>query len=158
MDKMMSSHNATKSVEFLIDFDIMSHLLKFPKNCIPELSEETIKELTSKSLKSVDILETLFRQATDDYLGLTWPENIKPVKKDTMYAGILLPFVDYEVKKKKRVEKAYNRVVLESFKKPKDSSKFIDTSLMAHKLFVTLVHEEFDNLKIGESLMIAGEY
>ncbi len=72
------------------------------------------------------------------------------MKKDAMYAGILLPFKDYELKVKKRMQKAYEVVLLESFKKPKDSMKFVSTCLESIPSLNKAVNNDFQNIKSGQ--------
>ena len=74
------------------------------------------------SFKIVNTLEKLIVDLrTQNSLNLDFSvegEDFTNFKRDTIFAGILLPFEKYTVPSKKgKSEKAYNKVVLESFKK-----------------------------------------
>lgn len=156
---MMQGPNPFLALKLLIQFDVLPQLLKFPQNTNPPVTNEVAQEGFQRASKVVETLTELFeKQKTPGFLGLQWPEDIKPIKKDVMYGGILLPFKDHKVKVKKRQDPAFSLVVQNSLKKPNESRKFIETVLLNYQTTQKLVNsEEFDPIAVGRHLADLGD-
>jgi hypothetical protein len=92
---MMQGFNATSSLNYLMEFEILDLLMKFPSTCTPSLTSEQVNLLSKTSLQAVRIMETLLLlQRDQNIFGLeTIPEEkFSQYKGDSIYAAMLLPF------------------------------------------------------------------
>jgi len=157
-DQMMSGKNPERSVNYFYDYKLFSHLLKFPKSCEELQEQEKVDELTYSSLKVCDILGRCFSAIKKDgsLMSIEWPsgDELSEVQKYTFYAGILVPFRNYQHTVKKaqneKVEGVHNFVMFESLKQPTKSKNFVHKCLSHLDDIIKHVNsEEFDVVEVG---------
>lgn len=166
-DQMLEGENPADSIKYFYDYQIFSHLLKFPETCEELQNEDKVNELTHCSLRVSQILGILFKQIKKQgkFMDIEWPQEdaLKEMQKNTFYSGILVPFKDhdYTIKKgkKAKTDKVFSYVMYESLKQPNKGKNFATACLTSLDEFITTVNtQEFDVVQVGTMVKNLGEY